>query len=122
MANRAGVREAAVGCPGVGGAGLWPVQMGRPKAQCHLVFERREFQWGGPPGPRLVGYQRHRQREWPARGPAVAVGTAVARCPPHRPVLALLTHTVLTSDIWMSRVKAHVRIRLKDLDWRKQGS
>ena len=30
---------------------------------------------------------------------AVAVGTAVARCPPHRPVLALLTHTVPTLDV-----------------------
>jgi hypothetical protein len=28
----------------------------------------------------------------------VAVGTTVARRPPHRPVLALLTHTVLTLD------------------------
>jgi hypothetical protein len=27
--------------------------------------------------------------------PGVAVGTAVARCPPHRPVLALLAHTLL---------------------------
>ena len=26
----------------------------------------------------------------------VAVGTVIARCPPHGPVLALLTHTVLT--------------------------
>ena len=30
--------------------------------------------------------------------PLVAVGTAVTRCPPHRPVLALLTHTVPTSE------------------------
>src|SRR5437867_3900356 len=37
----------------------------------------------------------------------VAVGTAVACCPPHRPVLALLTHTVLTSDVGMFDVKAH---------------
>ena len=35
---------------------------------------------------------RHRKRRV---GP-VAVGTAIARCPPHRPVLALLTHTVPT--------------------------
>jgi len=42
----------------------------------------------------------------------VAVGTAVTRCPPHRPVLALLTHTVPTSDMWMFGVKAHIRIRL----------
>ena len=32
------------------------------------------------------------------RGLAVAVGTAVTRCPPRGPVLALLAHTVLTSD------------------------
>ena len=33
---------------------------------------------------------------------SVAVGTAVARCPPHRPVLALLAHTVPTWiwDVW----------------------
>src|SRR5256884_9127889 len=30
----------------------------------------------------------------------VAVGTAVTHCPPHRPVLALLVHTVPTSDVW----------------------
>ena len=36
--------------------------------------------------------------EWP--WPGVAVGTAVARCPPHRPVLALLAHTVPTLDVW----------------------
>src|SRR5712671_6466076 len=29
----------------------------------------------------------------------VAVGTAVTRCPPHRPVLAALPHTVLTLDV-----------------------
>jgi hypothetical protein len=34
----------------------------------------------------------------PSRPQSVAVGTAVTRCPPHRPVRALLTHTVLTSD------------------------
>jgi len=31
-------------------------------------------------------------------GAIVAVGIAVARYPPHRPVRALLAHTVLTSD------------------------
>ena len=30
----------------------------------------------------------------------VAVGMSIARHPPHRPVRALLTHTVLTLDIW----------------------
>ena len=48
----------------------------------------------------LCGTQRA-PRQLP-RGPIanrpVAVGTAVARCPPHRPVLALLTHTVPTSE------------------------
>src|ERR1017187_8368909 len=38
-------------------------------------------------------------------GARVAVGMPVTRHPPHRPVLALLTHTVLTSDIW--RQTAH---------------
>jgi hypothetical protein len=40
------------------------------------------------------------------------------RCPPHSPVLALLTHTVLTLDWGISGVETHVRIRLQDLDWR----
>src|ERR1039457_491576 len=31
----------------------------------------------------------------------VAVGMPVARHPPHRSVRALLTHTVLTLDVWM---------------------
>src|SRR5215472_3904437 len=35
----------------------------------------------------------------------VAVGTAVARCPPHSPVLAPLVHTVPTLDVW--RRSAH---------------
>jgi len=30
----------------------------------------------------------------------VAVGMSIAQHPPHRPVRALLTHTVLTLDIW----------------------
>ena len=30
----------------------------------------------------------------------VSVETAVTRCPPHRPVLALLVHTVPTLDVW----------------------
>jgi hypothetical protein len=40
----------------------------------------------------------------------VAVGTSVARCPPHRPVLALLTHTVPTSDVGIFGVEARVGI------------
>ena len=42
----------------------------------------------------------------------VAVGTAVTRCPPHSPVLALLTHTVPTSDMRVLGVKARTRIGL----------
>jgi hypothetical protein len=30
----------------------------------------------------------------------VAVGMPIARHPPHRPVLALLAHTVPTLDVW----------------------
>jgi hypothetical protein len=37
--------------------------------------------------------------------PLVAVGTVVTHCPPHGPVLARLTHTVLTLDVW--RRNAH---------------
>src|SRR5450755_2857389 len=37
----------------------------------------------------------------PRCAPTVAVGTEVTHCPPHRPVLALLVHTVPTSDdVW----------------------
>ena len=52
----------------------------------------------------------------------VAVGTAITRRPPHRPVLALLTHTVPTSDVGMFGVEAHVRIGLQDLDRREQAT
>ena len=41
-----------------------------------------------------------RARDGRPGGRPVAVGTAVACCPPHRPVLALLTHTVPTLDSW----------------------
>src|ERR1039458_4030279 len=44
-------------------------------------------------------------------GPAVAVGTAVAHCPPHRPVLALLTHTVPASDTDVWRQSARWPLR-----------
>src|SRR5713226_2586499 len=52
---------------------------------------------------------------------AVAVGTAVAHCPPHRPVLALLAHTVLTSDSGIFGAEAHVRVGVQDLDRWQQG-
>jgi hypothetical protein len=42
----------------------------------------------------------------------------VSRHPPHGPVLALLTHTVLTLDQGMFGVETLGRIRLQDLDWR----
>jgi hypothetical protein len=54
---------------------------------------------------------------WP-EGRLVAVGTAVARYPPHSPVLALLAHTVPTSDIGMLGVEPHARIGLQDPDRR----
>jgi hypothetical protein len=44
---------------------------------------------------RAVGTAQHQSHRTSRVGP-VAVGTAIARCPPHRPVLALLTHTVPT--------------------------
>src|SRR5258708_27277386 len=52
----------------------------------------------------------------------VAVGTTVARRPPHSPVLALLTHTVLTLDWGIFGVETHRGIRLQDLDWRYQAA
>ena len=55
-------------------------------------------------------------------GRGVAVGTTVARRPPHSPVLALLTHTVLTLDLGIFGVETHGRIRLQDLDWRQQAA
>jgi hypothetical protein len=48
----------------------------------------------------------------PGRRILVAVGTTVARRPPHRPVLALLTHTVPTSDVGVLGVEARIRIGL----------
>ena len=50
----------------------------------------------------------------PAQTWAVAVGMPVTRHPPHRSVLALLTHTVPTSD--MVGVEADIRIRVQDAD------
>jgi len=47
---------------------------------------------------------------------SVAVGTAIADRPPHRPVLALLTHTVPASDMGMLGVKACVGIGMQNLD------
>jgi len=38
----------------------------------------------------------------------------VTRHPPHRPVLALLTHTVPTSD---GGGQTHLRVRVKHLHW-----
>jgi hypothetical protein len=42
--------------------------------------------------------------------------------PPHRPVQAQLTHTVLTSDMGMFGVETCIGIGLQDLDWWKQVS
>src|ERR1022692_2490508 len=52
-------------------------------------------------------------------GISVAVGMPVARHPPHRSVRALLTHTVLTSDVLTQSVP---RIRMQDLDFRYEAS
>jgi hypothetical protein len=60
--------------------------------------------------------------DWDVFPASVAVGTAVTRCPPHRPVLALLTHTVPTSDRGTFGVKAQVRVGLQNLDWWQQGT
>src|SRR5215831_18103610 len=50
-------------------------------------------------------------------GANVAVGTTIARRPPHGPVLALLTHTVLTSDAWR-RIASRTRSSpLHPLPW-----
>ena len=51
-----------------------------------LVVEASDYRWSSA--------------GWATGGRPVAVGTAVACCPPHRPVLALLTHTVPTLDSW----------------------
>src|SRR5215831_14261898 len=52
---------------------------------------------------------------------AVAVGTAISRCPPHGPVRALLVHTVLTSDVWIFGVETCIRIGVQDLHRWQQG-
>jgi len=52
----------------------------------------------------------------------VAVGMPVSRHPPHRSVLALLTHTVLSLDVLPKvRVferKTNIGIRVQDFDFR----
>ena len=54
-----------------------------------------------PPKSRVEDWRGNPEAApWPYPGfpPAVAVGMPIARHPPHRPVLARLTHTVLTLD------------------------
>src|SRR5712691_11637609 len=77
---------------------------------------RRSGSCASAAGSTLMATSRERLASW-----AVAVGTAVARCPPHRPVLALLAHTVLTSDSGIFGAEAHVRVGLQDLDRWQQG-
>jgi len=55
-----------------------------------------------------------------ARPGRVAVGMPISRHPPHRPVLALLTHTVPTLD--MFGVETHIGIGVQDTDLRNQGA
>jgi hypothetical protein len=55
-------------------------------------------------------------------GSEVAVGMPVTRHPPHRPVLALLTHTIPTSDIGILSVEAYIRIGMQDCDRRNQAA
>src|SRR5215472_11348186 len=50
----------------------------------------------------------------------VAVGTAISPCPPHRPVRALLAHTVLTSDVRRFGAETCIGIGVQDLDWWQQ--
>src|SRR6266851_1636686 len=63
-----------------------PIPAGRV---AHAGVDRRRFVGAGAS---IRARDRRRCR--------VAVGTAVTRCPPHRPVLALLVHTVPTLDVW----------------------
>ena len=49
---------------------------------------------------------------------AVAVGMPIARHPPHRPVLALLAHTVPTLDVL--GVKTRIWVRVQGLNFRHQ--
>src|SRR5204863_82342 len=69
----------------------------------------------------LITYMKSKPGVWFATHEQVAVGMRVAPHPPHRPVLALLTHTVPTSDVGMFGVKAYVRIGVQNLDWWKQA-
>src|SRR5438132_1577707 len=76
--------------------------------------------WSGP----LVCHARIRAgipveaRMPPRKAAWVAVGMPVTRHPPHRPVLAQLTHTVPTSDKF--GVKARCRVRVQDRDLGEQ--
>jgi len=63
-------------------------------ARREIEEEKNEEPLQSAPGPHLDREEIGSDDQFPVT--RVAVGTPVARCPPHRPVLALLTHTVPT--------------------------
>jgi hypothetical protein len=73
------------------------------------------------PGSSRVSRSIHRLRRRNAGRPPVAVGMPVARHPPHRSVLALLTHTVLTLDD-ATRSQRLLRVRRAAHVARRTGS
>ena len=87
------------------------------RTQISLLIENPPtVPWAVAPGATEAGL---RPVDRMKSGP-VAVGTAIADRPPHRPVLALLTHTVPTSDIGIFGVKTQIGIGMQNLDRWKQ--
>ena len=68
----------------------------------------------------VIARGRQSRLEWLKATP-VAVGMPVTQHPPHRSVLALLTHTVLASDespdIWAVEREANFGVRMQGLDF-----
>ena len=78
------------------------------RQSCGKSIKRREPYFRHDPFPRPTNLNENicamvaqrLQKEAGRLVVTVAVGMSIARHPPHRPVRALLTHTVLTLDIW----------------------
>jgi len=109
-------RRVRRGRPGLTGKTVGLIAVGFPAANSlSLIFVRIGYRLNGL--PYTIPDSMPGSLDCAARG-LVAVGTTVARRPPHSPVLALLTHTVLTLDWGVFGVEAYGWIRLQDLDWR----
>src|SRR5258708_2134370 len=92
-----------------------PFSSERRKATLHITVERAFQPATTAFGPACLSAPENMSARTPT---LVAVGMPVTRHPPHRPVLAQLTHTVPTLD--MFGVKARRRVRVLDADLGEQ--